>query len=68
MSRELPHTRKFEPWSPAQGRPDKRAQLDQVASEMRQRHSRVVKIRATVLARRGDGPHYPKQNHDKGRL
>lgn len=39
----------------------KRARMDQVASEMRRRNSRVVKIRATVLARRGRGAHYPKQ-------
>lgn len=39
----------------------KRARLDQAASEMRTRYSRVVKIRQTVLARRGDGPHYPTQ-------
>lgn len=39
----------------------KRARTDQVASEMRRRNSRVVKIRATVLARRGSGSHYPKQ-------
>jgi hypothetical protein len=40
----------------------KSARIEQVASEMRERHQRVIRIRQTVLARRGNGPHYPKQD------
>jgi hypothetical protein len=39
----------------------KAARMARTASRMRQRYSRVVKIRATVLARRGHSKYYPKQ-------